>query len=54
MKSRNKKALADVFMALFSMTAAVLVAGTLLNKMGILSIHCSEDSESDNDLSIHF
>lgn len=53
MKSRNKKTLTDVFIALFSMAAAVLVVGSILYKMGLISVDCCEDAD-DDDLSINF
>lgn len=54
MKGRNRKNITDVFIALFSMAAAVFVVGSVLHKMGLISIQCCMDEEDEEDLSIYF
>ena len=54
MKSGKRKNLTDVFIALFSMAAAVLVVGTVLYKMGLIRIDCCDEIEDEEDSPLYF
>ncbi len=54
MKKSNRKTLSSIFIALFSMAAAVLAVGTVLHKMGLLNIECCSEHEDNEDRGEYF
>ncbi len=50
MKRRKGNILTDVLIALFTMSAAMLVVGTVLYKKGLIKVKCCDDVEDVENL----